>query len=76
MPLVLVAIEVGLRVTTDGSNAALAAVRRQRGSENDAGIWETVRTRVRRPVQAAFGAARDPEELGEDAGAATPGEVS
>jgi hypothetical protein len=76
MLLVLVAIEVGLRVATDGSNAALAEVRRRRGSENDAGIWETVRTRIRRPVHAAFGGASDPEELGEDAGAATPGEAS
>jgi hypothetical protein len=76
MLLVLMAIEVGLRVATDGSNAVLAAGRRRRGSESDAGIWETVRSRIRRPIRAAIGAVGGTEEPGGDAGASTPGPAS
>lgn len=76
MLLVLVVIEVGLRVVTVGSNAALAAVRRRRGSESDAGIWETIRSRLRRPIRAALGAAGGPEEPGGYAGTPTPDAAS
>jgi hypothetical protein len=54
MVLFLVALEVGLRLATDGSNALLAWIRRRRGITSDLGVWRTLWTAVRRPVHRAL----------------------
>jgi hypothetical protein len=46
----LVALEIGLRLVTDGSNAALSWIRRRRGIESDLGIWRTLWAAIRRPM--------------------------
>lgn len=38
----LLALELGLRLATDGSNAALVAMRRRRGIADDVGFWRTL----------------------------------
>jgi hypothetical protein len=55
MLLLLIALEIGLRITTDGSNAVLGYARRRSGIESDAGIWATVRTSIRRPFAGWLG---------------------
>jgi hypothetical protein len=46
----LVVLEVGLRLSTDGSHAALAMMRRRRGIESDLGVWRTVRATLGGPL--------------------------
>jgi hypothetical protein len=64
MVLFLVALELGLRLTADGSNALLAWIRRRRGIASDLGIWRTLWAAVRRPIRRALPdpVARDPDE--------------
>jgi hypothetical protein len=50
MMLFLIALEIGLRLLTDGSHQLLAFVRRRRGIEADMGIWRTLWAGVRRPL--------------------------
>ncbi len=46
----LIGLEIGLRLLTDGSNAALASIRRRRGIDSDLGIWRTAWSVIRRPL--------------------------
>ena len=50
MILFLVILEIGLRLVTDASRAALAAIRRRRGIASDLGVWRTLWAAVRRPA--------------------------
>ena len=49
MILFLVALELGLRLLAEGSNALLAAIRRRRGIESDHGVWRTIWASLQRP---------------------------
>lgn len=44
----LIALEIGLRLITDGMRAFLAAIRRRRGIEDDTGAWRTIWLGLRR----------------------------
>lgn len=55
MVVFLIALEIGLRLLTDASNATLAAIRRRRGMESDLGIWRTLGAIVRRQPPAPPG---------------------
>ncbi len=46
----LVTLEVGLRLLTDTSNAALGAIRERRGIDSDLGVWRTLLSAIKRPV--------------------------
>ncbi len=46
----LIALEVGMRLLTDGSSAALASIRRRRGIDSDLGVWRTAWAVIRRPL--------------------------
>jgi hypothetical protein len=70
MVLVIVALELGLRLLTVGSNATLSAFRRRRGITSDAGIWRSVRQLIRRPFGDAIEAAAAAHE---DRAVAGPG---
>jgi hypothetical protein len=48
----LLALEIGLRLLTDGSHAVFAAIRHRRGIDSDRGVWRTLWATVRRPVAA------------------------
>ena len=64
----LLALEIGLRLVTDASHAALSWIRGRRGIESDLGIWRTLWVAVRRPVAPApspvTDAGREPEITG------------
>jgi cadmium resistance protein CadD (predicted permease) len=64
MVLFLVALELGLRLATDGSNALLSWIRRRRGIARDLGIWRTLWAAVRRPIRRALPdpVVRDPDD--------------
>lgn len=47
MIIFLVALEISLRLLTDGSHAALATMRRRRGIDGDLGVWRTLRAALR-----------------------------
>jgi hypothetical protein len=47
----LIALEIGLRLITDGAQALLAAIRRRRGIEDDTGVWRTLWIGLKRPLQ-------------------------
>jgi len=49
MILFLVILEVGLRLVTDTSRAALAAIRERRGIDSDVGVWRTLWAALRPP---------------------------
>jgi hypothetical protein len=46
----LIALEIGLRLLTDGSRMMLAAIRRRRGIDDETGVWRTLWATIRRPV--------------------------
>jgi hypothetical protein len=48
----LVALEIGLRLVTDASNAGLSWIRRRRHIESDLGIWKTLWALIHRPLAA------------------------
>lgn len=52
--LFLLILEIGLRLVTDTSGAALAIIRRRRGIDSDLGVWRTLWTAIRRPVTPAL----------------------
>jgi hypothetical protein len=49
----LVVLEIGLRLVTDASHAALSWIRGRRGIESDLGIWRTLWAAMRRPLAPA-----------------------
>jgi hypothetical protein len=49
MMVFLIALEIGLRVMTDGSHRILAAIRHRRGIEGDTGVWRTLWAALRPP---------------------------
>jgi hypothetical protein len=49
MILFLVILEVGLRLVTDTSRVALAAIRERRGIDSDLGVWRTLWAALRPP---------------------------
>jgi hypothetical protein len=53
----LIALEIGLRLMTDGSRALLAAVRRRRGIEGDLSVWRSLRVTIRRRLSLGSGGA-------------------
>jgi hypothetical protein len=50
--LLLVALELVLRIVTDGAHAVLAAVRQRRGIDSDLRVWRTLWAAIRRPIPA------------------------
>jgi hypothetical protein len=46
----LLALEIGLRLVTDGSHVLIAAIRRRGGIESDLGVWKSLWAAVRRPL--------------------------
>jgi hypothetical protein len=54
MLLLLIALEIGLRILADGSNAVLGYARNRRGIESDAGVWATLRIVIQRPFHTAI----------------------
>jgi hypothetical protein len=46
----LIALEIGLRLVTDGAQALLAAIRRRRGVDDDTGVWRTLWIGLKRPL--------------------------
>jgi hypothetical protein len=63
----LVALEIGLRLLTDGSHLALASTRRRRGIESDRGIWRTLWAALRRPFSTSLQETAPAEDPADDA---------
>jgi hypothetical protein len=64
----LVVLEIGLRLVTDASHAALSWIRGRRGIESDLGIWRTLWAAVRRPLAATPSPVDDAGNAPETAG--------